>query len=188
MANKRLKTMKMSRHVINKIKRVKVLALDVDGVLTNGKINIDAKGKEIKVFDVKDGFGIALLRKAGYKTAIITARSSEAVTARAKDLKIHKVFQNAYPKAKAFQDLLKFFDVEAQQVCYVGDDFPDLMVMQSAGLSVAVGNAVDEVKKEADYVTQKQGGAGAVREVVELILKKQGKWKTMVTRFTKVGD
>ncbi|MDP8212031.1 MAG: HAD-IIIA family hydrolase [Candidatus Zapsychrus exili] len=170
----------MKKTLIDKIKKIKVLALDVDGVLTNGKINIDSKGKEIKVFDVQDGFGISLFKKSGGKTAIISARSAEAVTARAKDLKIDKVFQDAYPKKVAYNKLLKALKVKNSEVCFVGDDIPDICLLKQVGFSVAVNNAAIETKKNADYVTKKCGGAGAVREVVELILKTQGKWKEII--------
>ncbi len=173
----------INKNLLSKIKKIKVLALDVDGVLTNGKINIDSNGKEIKVFDVQDGFGVAIFQKVGYRTAIITARSSEAVAARAKDLKITKVFQNAYPKEESFNDLLKTFQIEPEEVCFVGDDFPDMGVLSRVGFAVAVKNASSEVKKIADYITKNSGGDGAVREVIEIILKAQGKWKEVLKAF-----
>jgi len=163
-----------------KIKRIKLLVLDVDGVLTNGKINMDAKGQEIKVFDVQDGFGIVFFKRAGFKTAIISARSAEAVTARAKDLKFDKVYQNAYPKTSAYQKLLKSLKLKDEETCFMGDDLPDLCLLNKVGFAVAPANAVSEVKKCVDYVTKCEGGDGAVREVVELILKTQGKWKAII--------
>ena len=170
----------MNKTVMDKIQKIKVLVLDVDGVLTDGKIVIDAQGKEIKTFDVQDGFGIVLLGRVGFKTAIISARSATAVTVRAKDLKIDKVYQDAYPKVNAYVKLLNDFKVSDDEVCFVGDDLPDVGVLKRVGFAVAVANAVEEVKKEADYVTKKSGGAGAVREVIELILKNQGKWESTV--------
>lgn len=175
--------MDVDKTLQSRINKIQVLALDVDGVLTNGKINIDAKGEEIKVFDVKDGFSIVIFQKAGFRTAIITAKSSVAVSARAKGLKITKVFQNAYPKDKAFQTLLKSFKVKPEEVCFVGDDFPDIVVLKQVGFAVAVKNAAPEVKKVAHYVTRNYGGDGAVREVIELILKTQGKWKEVLKAF-----
>lgn len=166
-----------------KIKKIKVIAFDVDGVLTNGKINYDENGREFKVFDVQDGLASAVLRKVDIKTAIITARSSGCVEARAKDIKIDQLYQDAYPKIGAFDDLLKTFQVDKSEVCFVGDDLPDLCVLKEAGLAVAVRNAALEVKKQADYVTRRNGGDGAVREVIELILKTQGKWKTILEHF-----
>ncbi len=170
----------MKNDIKQKIKKIKLLALDVDGVLTNGTINLDEKGRELKVFNVQDGFGLVLLKRCGLKTAIISARSCGAVTARAKDLKIDKVYQDAYPKLKAYRELLKELKLKDEQVCFVGDDLPDMCVFKKVGLSVAVANAAKEAKQMADYVTKKNGGAGAVREVVELILKTQGKWKEVL--------
>ncbi len=161
------------------INKIKVVVFDVDGVLTNGKIVLDSKGEELKFFDVKDGFGISLLRKAGIKTAILTARYAPAVEARAKDLKIDKAYQDVYPKLEGFYQLLKDFNVKPQEVCFVGDDLPDVCVLREVGFAVAVNDAVLEAKKEADYITKKNGGAGAVRETIELILKTQNKLKEL---------
>jgi len=166
----------MKAHLKAKIKKVKLLILDVDGVLTPGDIILDDKGKEIKVFNVLDGFGIVLFQRAGYKTAILSARTTAAVRVRAKDLKMTKICQDAYPKIKVYKQLLREFKLKDAQVCFIGDDIPDLEVLKRAGFSVAVPNAVDEVKREVDHVTKRKGGHGAVREVIELILKTQGKW------------
>ena len=160
----------------DKINKIKVLALDVDGVLTDGKIIVDNKGNELKNFDVQDGFGIVFFKKAGFKTAIISARSTKAVSIRAKDLGIDKIYQNAYPKLKAYKKMLRDFKVNDEEVCFIGDDLPDLPVLEKVGFAATVPNAVQEVKQAADYITHKTGGAGAVRELIELILKTQGKW------------
>ena len=164
-----------------KISKIKVLALDVDGVLTDGRIIIDSKGKELRNFDVQDGFAIVVLRKLGFKTAIISARSAPAVTARAKDLKFDKVYQDAYPKLASYEKMLKVFKVTDQEVCFVGDDLPDLPVLQRAGFAVAVANATNDVKHVCDYITTHAGGHGAVREVIEVILKAQGKWESVIS-------
>ena len=160
----------------DKIKKIKLLALDVDGVLTDGRIIYDSDGREIKNFDVQDGFGFALLRRCGFKTAIITARASKAVDVRATDLKIDKVYQDAYPKIEFYQKMLSELNVNDEEVCFVGDDLTDLCVLKRVGFAVAVANGHDGLKKAAHYVTKKNGGKGAVREVIELILKTQGKW------------
>lgn len=159
-----------------KIDRVKLLIMDVDGVLTDGRIVLDEQGREIKSFDVKDGYGLVMLRQKGIKTAIISARSAKAVSARAKDLNIDKIFQDAYPKLHAYEKILKSLKLTDEEACFIGDDLPDVPVMERVGFAVAVPSAVPEVKRVCDYITQKDGGAGAVREVVELILKTQGKW------------
>lgn len=168
----------------DKIKRIKLIALDVDGVLTDGKIVYDSNGGELKFFDVQDGFGIVLCRKAGLKVAILSARSAKPVTQRAKDLKVDRVYQNAYPKLGRYEEMLKDFKISDEQVCFVGDDLPDLPVLKRVGFPVAVANAAAEVKKSAVYVTKKNGGAGAVREVIELILKTQGAWDKIVREMS----
>ncbi len=161
--------------------KIKVLALDVDGVLSDGKIIVDNHGGEIKNFDVQDGFGMVLLRRAGFKIVIITARNSKPVDFRAKDLKIDKVYQDASPKIEYYKQMLKELEVCDEEVCFIGDYLPDLTVLRQVGFSVTVLNAVEEIKKEAHYITRKSGGNGAVREVIELILKTQGKWDEILS-------
>lgn len=173
----------MNDELKSKIAKIKVLAVDVDGVLTSGWINLDQNGNEIKMFHAHDGQGLVLMKKAGYKTAIITARASGAVTARAEGLNVDAVFQGAYPKLEAFKQLLMKLDVQPEEVCFVGDDLPDIGIFKRAGLAVAVANASDDVKKYADYITEKSGGHGAVREVVELILKVNGQWEEIIKYF-----
>lgn len=150
--------------------------MDVDGVLTDGRIIVDSNGVELKNFDVQDGFGIVFLKKCGIKTAIISARASGVIAHRAKDLKIDKVYVGVYPKTGAYESMLEEFKVPDEEVCFIGDDLADLSIMRRCGVSVAVANAVSEVKQAADYVTIRRGGRGAVREVVELILQAQGLW------------
>ena len=166
-----------------KIKRIKVLALDVDGVLTDGKIIFDSLGQEVKIFNVHDGFGLVMLKKAGFKTAILTARASKAVEFRVRDLNIDKLYQDAHPKIHAYQQMLNEFAVKDGEVCFVGDDLPDLQILKRVGFAVVPPNAVAEVQKAADYITKNRGGQGAVREVVELILKTQGKWEKTVGHY-----
>ena len=158
------------------LKKIKVIAMDVDGVMTDGRIIYDSHGQELKFFDVQDGYGIARARREGIKTAVISARCSNAVKARTKDLKFDKVYLGANPKLEAYAQMLKVFNVEDHEVCYLGDDMPDLGVLGRVGLAVAVANAALEVKEAADYVTAHSGGRGAVREVIELVLKAQGRW------------
>jgi len=158
------------------LKKIKVVAMDVDGVLTDGRIIVDSNGVETKNFDVQDGFGIVFLRKCGLKTAIISARESGVVAHRAQDLKIDKVYVGVYPKIGAYEGMLKEFNVIDEEVCFIGDDLADLMVMRRCGIGIAVANAVFEIKQIADYVTNKRGGHGAVREAIELILQAQGHW------------
>ena len=162
------------------LRKIKVLALDVDGVLTDGKIVIDSQGQELKFYDVKEGFAIHLWHKAGLKTAIITARSSRPVDVRAKDLKIGLVYQDAFPKIQYYEKMLAEYKVSADEVCFIGDDLPDLELIRRSGLGAAPANAAPEVKAAAGYVCRHNGGDGAVREVIELILKAQDKWDEMI--------
>ena len=167
----------------DRIKKIKVLALDVDGILTDGRIIFDSDGKETKIFNVQDGFGIVFFKRAGFRTAIITARASGVVTLRAKDLGIDKIYQDAFPKIDAYRKMLRAFNVKDDQVCFMGDDWPDLQVLKRVGFAVSVPDAAPEVKKAAHYITKKKGGEGAVREVIELILKTQDKWKKVFARY-----
>src|SRR3989338_6753506 len=145
-----------------RIKKIKLLALDVDGVLTDGKIIFDSKGNETKHFNVKDGFGIVMLKGAGFKTAIVTARASKVVRLRAKDLNIDKTYEDAYPKIEAYEKLLRDFKIKDDEVCFIGDDLPDVQVLRRVGFAVAVKNAIPEAKKAAHYITKALGGQGAV--------------------------
>jgi len=167
---------KTAKRVAAKIAKVKVLAMDVDGVLTDATIRLDARGEETKIFNVYDGYGLAFFQRLGYRTVIISARSAGAVTARAADLKITKVFQDAYPKIGAYEQMKAELGVSDDQICFMGDDLPDLPVLERVGFKVSVPNAAAEVRAAADYVTKVPGGRGAVREIVELILKTQNRW------------
>ena len=165
-------------------KKIKLLILDVDGVLTDGRIIYDNFGDELKFFNVNDGLGIYLLRKAGIKTVIITARKTKAVLKRARDMRIAAVYSNHY-KLKIYQKVLKKFRVKDEEVCFMGDDLLDLSIIKRAGLAVTPPNAVSEVKALSHYTTQRHGGKGAVRELVEMILKSQGLWEKVTSRYLK---
>lgn len=167
----------MEETLLEKAKKVKLLLLDVDGVLTDGRIVYDSKGRDMKFFDVHDGLGVYLLKKAGIKTILITARGSRAIRPRAKDMQVEAVFENISPKTSILDKILKKYEVGVDEVCFVGDDLVDLCLMKKVGLAIAVFNAPAEIKQASDYVTLKEGGRGAVREVAELILKTQDKWK-----------
>lgn len=165
------------------LKDIKMMIVDVDGVLTDGRIFSNSKGEEIKVFHVKDGSGIAFWHRAGLKTALISGRSSKAVTHRAKELGIKDVYQEVHNKLEAYEKILKKHDLRDEEVCYIGDDLIDLPVLRRVGFSVAVVNSPEEVVKGVDYVTRTPGGGGAVREVVEKVLKFQGKWEEILKRY-----
>lgn len=166
-----------------RLRRIESVVFDCDGVLTNGSINIAADGGEVKSFNVHDGSGIKYLQRAGLKTAILSGRRAEAVTRRAKELKISCVFQGRKDKLKALSELCRRMKVGPEAVCYVGDDLPDLPVMRAVGFAVAVADARPEVRKAAHYVTRAAGGAGAAREVAEMILQSQAKWGDILARY-----
>jgi len=163
--------------VLQKAKNIKLLLLDVDGVLTDGRIIYDSHGRDMKFFDVHDGLGVYVLKKAGIKTILITAKGSLAIKPRAKDMEVEAVFENISPKTSVLGKILKKYKVDADEICFVGDDLVDLCLMKKVGFPIAVFNAALEIKQAASYITLKHGGRGAVREVAELILKAQGKWK-----------
>ena len=164
----------------NKIKKIKLLILDVDGVLTDGRIIYDSEGRELRFFDAQDGIGVRLLFAAGIKTILATVLPSKAIERRAKDLLAEKVYQGVVPKTKILEEVQRENDVSADEICYVGDDLVDLGIMKSVGFPAAPANACREVKDVAVYVTEKAGGRGAVREIAELILKIQGKWDQLL--------
>jgi len=170
----------MEESISNRAKKIKLLLLDVDGVLTDGRIVYDSKGCDTKFFDVHDGLGVYLLKKAGIKTILITAKGSRAIRPRAKDMQAEAVFENISPKSSLLDNILKRYGVSIDEVCFVGDDLVDLCLMKRVGLPVAVFNATAEIKQIAAYITLREGGRGAVREIAELILKSQGKWQEIV--------
>jgi 3-deoxy-D-manno-octulosonate 8-phosphate phosphatase (KDO 8-P phosphatase) len=161
-------------------KKIRVLLMDVDGVLTDGHIWLlsrrDGTASEIKGFSAYDGAGLKLARAAGLRTGIITGRESSAVTQRARECEVEFVYQHRATKLGALEEIIETTGASANEVAYVGDDLPDLPVLLQVGLAVAVANAVPEVKRAAHFVTTRSGGEGAVREVIELIVKAQGKW------------
>jgi 3-deoxy-D-manno-octulosonate 8-phosphate phosphatase (KDO 8-P phosphatase) len=161
---------------------IRLVILDVDGVMTRGEVFYDEKGHERKVFHVHDGSGITYLHRHGIRTAIITGRASPCVDRRAKELGIEEVHQGIREKIRAYEKIRSRFGLEDREICYVGDDLLDLPCLQRAGFPVAVSNATAEIKAAARYITERPGGQGAVREVAEVILKAQGKWDTVVGR------
>ena len=165
-------------------KKIRLLILDVDGVLTDGRIIYDNCGDEFKCFNVHDGFGMLILYRAGIKAVIITAKKNRSVKRRAQEMYIAALYSN-YKKFKIYQKVLKKFRVKDEQVCFVGDDLLDLPIMKRVGFAVAPPDAVEEVKNFAHYITQRHGGRGAVREVVEIILKSQGLWDKVISTYLK---
>jgi 3-deoxy-D-manno-octulosonate 8-phosphate phosphatase (KDO 8-P phosphatase) len=166
-----------------KARNLKLLILDVDGVLTDGRIVIDDHGVETKCFDVRDGHGIKMLKRANIDVALITGRQSQVVTHRARELGIDSVYQNIHDKLEVYQSLLEEKGLRDGEVGFVGDDVVDLPILKRAGFSVVVADCMEELKPYADYVTRNRGGRGAVREISELILKAQGKWAGLMERY-----
>ncbi len=162
---------------------IQLLVLDVDGVLTDGRLIVNSDGSESKVFNALDGHGIRMWRRAGLKVVFLSGRDSEPTDHRAGQLEVDFCLQNCHDKLPALQKLLGEINLPASGVAYVGDDLPDLPVIKYVGFGVAVANAVEEVKKHADYVTTCCGGDGAVREIIEYILKKTGKWPELMKRY-----
>jgi 3-deoxy-D-manno-octulosonate 8-phosphate phosphatase (KDO 8-P phosphatase) len=165
-----------------RFKRVKALFTDLDGVLTDGKIYYGDHGDEIKGFHIQDGQGIVLAQRAKIRTVIITGRKSRVNERRAKDLRVDRLVQGCHDKAGAFDKALGKYRLKPEEAAYVGDDLLDLPPMRKAGLAIAVRNAVAEVKDAAHYVTERSGGDGAVREVIDMILKSQGLWSSVTAK------
>ena len=162
---------------------INLLLMDVDGVLTDGGIVYTSRGDELKAFHVRDGSGLKLWTGQGKRAGIITGRSSEVVARRAAELGLDPVIQGAADKGAALDRILTQLNKRPEQVCYVGDDVIDLPAMRRVGLAVAPADACAEAKADAHYVTSAAGGRGAVREVIELILKSQGAWDAIVARY-----
>ena len=164
--------------------RVRLLLMDCDGVLTDGRITLLAGGDEEKSFHTRDGHGLVLLHRAGLQSGIISGRTSRAVTARARDLGITHVRQGTHNKIVEFAEVVAAAGVDETAVAFVGDDVTDIPLMRRSGFAVAVADAAPEVRAAAHYVTALPGGFGAVREVCEVILKAQGLWAELMRRYT----
>lgn len=164
-------------------KPVRLLLLDVDGVLSDGRISYGSDGLEIKSFHTQDGFGLRLLRQSGIAAGIITGRCSEAVRRRAAELKLAHLYENAADKLLLFEDILRQEGLQPEQCAYMGDDWMDLPLLRRVGLAAAPANAVAEVKERVHFVTERKGGEGAVREVCDLLLKSQGLHNQLLSQF-----
>jgi len=175
--------MKLEKKLAGKLRKLKLLILDVDGVLTDGGIIYAGADTELKAFNVKDGHGIKLLKRAGVECAVITSRSSAAVGRRTNELGIELVYQGELDKLRAYDDILLKTGLSASETAYMGDDVVDLPVIARAGFSAAPADAVAEVRERVDFVAAAAGGRGAVREVAELILKSQGRWDELMGRY-----
>lgn len=164
--------------------QIKAVVLDIDGVLTDGRTGYGGgSDDEIKFFDVQDGLGIRLLIDAGFLVGVLSGRKSKANRRRARELRLSFMLEGVRDKREGFTHFLQQQGLDACQCLYVGDDLIDLPVMARAGIAVAVGNAVDEVKAKAHWVCQKRGGRGAVREMAEMLLKETGQWQAVVSSY-----
>ncbi len=169
--------------LLSKIRKVRLLILDVDGVMTDGMIIIDDAGLESKQFDVRDGHGLKILMRCGIGVALLTGRRSRVVEHRAADLGITEVYQGVWNKAEVFAGIIERNKLASEETAYVCDDIVDIPLLKRVGFSVAVADAVPEARKIADYVTKRPGGRGAVREVCEMILTAQGRWEEVAMRY-----
>ncbi|MEX2180104.1 MAG: HAD-IIIA family hydrolase [Gemmatimonadaceae bacterium] len=181
--------MERDAHVIapEVARRIRLVGLDVDGVLTDGGIYLGSVGEashEFKRYDIQDGLGIHFLRRAGLRVAIVTGRVSESVRLRARELEIEDVAQDAAArKLPAFLNMLDRHNIQPSEAAFIGDDFPDLPVLRIVGLPVAVGNAAPDIRAVATLRLVRTGGAGAVREFAELLLKARGEWKSVTDAY-----
>jgi 3-deoxy-D-manno-octulosonate 8-phosphate phosphatase (KDO 8-P phosphatase) len=169
--------------VAARARKIRVLLMDVDGVLTGGQVYLlpqpDGTAVEMKAFHSQDGAGLKLARDAGLRTGVISGRDSAAVTRRAAEVGMEFVYQGRAEKLSAYEEILRVAGVRDAEVAYIGDDLPDLPVLERVGLAVAVANAVPEVRRAAHHVTRRTGGDAGVREAIEGILKAQGKWRSV---------
>lgn len=166
-----------------KIKSVRVLIMDVDGVMTDGRIIMDDAGREIKNFNVRDGHGIKMLMRYGIDVVLLTGRRSAVVDHRARDLGIREVHQAVFDKLEVCDEIIKKRSIGYNHIAFIGDDVVDIPLLKRVGFSIAVADAAEHVKKAVDYVTENRGGNGAVREICELILMGQNKWSEIAKKY-----
>ncbi len=169
-----------------KARNIRFVLLDVDGVLTDGGIVMDDRGKELKRFDVRDGQGIKLLLEAGLEVGFITGRFSKVVIHRARDLGVARVYQRAANKLEIYNKIKREIGLKDEEIAYIGDDIADIPVLRRVGLALTVKNGWAGLKQIVDYVSVEQGGCGAVRDMAELILKAQAKWRATMQRYYRI--
>jgi YrbI family 3-deoxy-D-manno-octulosonate 8-phosphate phosphatase len=162
---------------------IEIIVSDVDGVLTDGRVVFDNQGIETKRFHIRDGMGIRLWQKAGYRFGVVTQRSSQVVKLRAAELGVSIVRQGTTDKLATLDEILLEANLSREQACYIGDDLPDLPVVRAVGLGVAVADACEELRQASAHVTQIRGGEGAVRELIETILKAQHRWADLIQPY-----
>ncbi|HZE71763.1 MAG TPA: HAD hydrolase family protein [Pyrinomonadaceae bacterium] len=175
----------MENSIERRASRIKLLLMDCDGVLTDGRLLLLENGDEQKWFSARDGLGLELWRRAGLKSGIISGRNSKAVERRARELKMDFVRQGSEDKIAKFDELLRLAGVGDEQVAFIGDDLNDIPLMRRSELAIAVADAAPEAQQAAHYITSARGGYGAVREAVELILRAQGYWSDLLEKYLK---
>jgi len=175
---------KSKEDLLNIARHIKLLILDVDGVLTDGSIMLDNEENEFKSFHVRDGHGIKMLKKAGLIVAMVTGRHSQVVERRARELGITDVYQDCHDKMIPYRQLLEKYSVDSGKVAYIGDDIVDLPLLHMAGFSIAVADAAEEAKGAAMMITKSTGGRGAVREVSDFLLKAKGLWEGIIDEYS----
>jgi 3-deoxy-D-manno-octulosonate 8-phosphate phosphatase (KDO 8-P phosphatase) len=179
--------LKLGPQILERARHIKLLLMDCDGVMTDGRLWLTPDGDEQKAFHARDGQGISVWHRAGWQSGIISGRASSSVERRAHELKMKYVHQYAKNKTVALEEILADANVSADECCYIGDDLGDIAVMRRVGLAVAVADAAADTKAAAHSVTALNGGQGAVREVIELILKSQNRWDELVAEVTASG-
>jgi len=172
-----------SAEVLDRARRIRLVLLDSDGVLTDGRIIVSSDGSEARSFDVRDGHGIRMGQSAGLAFGVISGRESKALTARAQELDFDEVHQGVHDKLGLVREILERRGLEPATVCFVGDDLIDVQAMRYCGLAVAPADAMDEVRDVAHHVTERMGGRGAVREVVDMLLRAGGSWDKVTARY-----
>lgn len=179
-------TMKISPALKKRAAQIKLILMDVDGTMTDGGVSLlsqpDGTALEIKTFDAHDGLGLTLAQTAGLRTGCITGRESAALARRAKEMRMDYVYMKIALKIPAYEEILRKAELPDSAVAFIGDDLPDIPLLRRAGLAVAVGDAVPEVKKISHYTTKALAGHGAVREAIELVLKSKGIWEEMIDK------
>jgi 3-deoxy-D-manno-octulosonate 8-phosphate phosphatase (KDO 8-P phosphatase) len=169
--------------ILRRLKGICLLILDVDGVMTDGRIIMDDNGCETKQFNVRDGHGLKILMRYDIGVVLLTGRKSSVVEHRAKDLGIEEVHQGIWDKVGTFEEIIRRRNLKAEQVAFVGDDIVDIPLLKRVGFSASVADGCEEAKRNVHYITEKSGGRGAVREICELILQAQGKWPDVAVRY-----
>lgn len=173
----------MQPEILERARKIELLLLDVDGVLTDGRLTMSTEGAELKSFHARDGLGIRMAQRGGIMIGLISGRESKVVTDRAEELYITEVHQRIYDKLEKYQEILQRLKLEPEQVCFMGDDLVDIPVLRVVGMAAAPADAIEQVRSAVHFITERKGGAGCVRELVDLLLQATGKWDKVTSRF-----